>query len=113
MGNRLDEYYAEAKAAAKLYTEAEADLLRLKVAKKTSRYISKVIAFVITLLIGISSFIVLLMALGFALGIYFQNTALGFLFAGGVGLLLSLCALLILRKIIERSVIRKVLNELF
>jgi len=113
MSKKLDEHYAEAKAAAKLYAEAEVDLLKLKVAKVTTRYIGKVVTFVIILLIGASSFVILLIALGFVLGVYLQNTGLGFLCAGIIGLLLVAISALFLRKVVERFVLQDVLSELF
>lgn len=112
MSTKLEDHYIEAKAAAKLYAEAEADLLKLKLAKKTTRFSGKLVMSVIVLLLGIVCITILLIALGFAFADYFENTALGFLCSAGAGILLTLLASLTLRRLIERSFIKKVLKEL-
>lgn len=112
MDSMLEEHYVEAKAAAKLYAEAEADLVKLKVAKRATRYLSKMISSIIMILLLIGSVMILLIALGFALGDLLQNTSLGFLCSGIVGLICTGIATLFIRKLVERSIIQKILNEL-
>jgi len=113
MGTKLEDQYVEAKAAAKLYAETETDLVKLKIAKSTTRYISKIIASALVILLGLLSCLMLLMALGFALGEVFHSNSLGFLCSGGVGLFATLLASLLLRKILNRSLIQGILKELY
>jgi hypothetical protein len=112
MSNTLEDSYIEAKAAAKLYAEAEVDLVKLKVAKRTTRFVGKVVASAITLLFGAVSLVILLSALGFALSDYFQNTSVGFLCSGLVGIVFTAIAAASMRKIVERPIIQRVLKEL-
>jgi MFS superfamily sulfate permease-like transporter len=113
MSTKLEDRYVEAKAAAKLYAETEADLIKLKLVKGTTRYIGKFIATTLTILLGFVSLIILLMALGFALAEYFQSASLGFLCSGGIGLFITLLASMLLRKILNRSIIQGILKELY
>jgi len=113
MSTKVEDRYVEAKAAAKLYAETEADLVKLKLVKGTTRYVGKFIATALTILLGLVSMIILLMALGFALAEHFQSASVGFLCAGGIGLFITLLASLLLRKILNRSIIQGLLSELY
>ncbi len=113
MSNKFEDQYIEAKAAAKLYAETEADLVKLKLVKRTTRYVGKLIAVTITILFGFVSLIILLMSLGFALAEYFQSASLGFLCSGGIGLFITLIASLAVRKILNRSIIQAILKEIY
>jgi hypothetical protein len=113
MSNKFEDQYIEAKAAAKLYAETEVDLVKLKLVKRTTRYVGKLIAATITILFGFVSLIILLMSLGFALAEYFQSASLGFLCSGGIGLFITLIASLAVRKILNRSIIQAILKEIY
>lgn len=113
MGSKLEDQYIEAKAAAKLYAETETDLVKLKIAKTATRYIGKMAALILIVLLGLLSCLMLLMALGFALGDVLQNNSLGFLCSAGVGLFITLLAALVLRKILNRSIVQRIIKELY
>jgi hypothetical protein len=108
----LEEQYAEAKAAVKLYTEAETELLKLKLVKKTSGFLSSVLAAIIVFLFAIVAYSILLVSLGFYLSEQLDSMALGFLCSGGGGILIALLALLFARKLVERPIIQNLLNSL-
>lgn len=113
MGTKLEDQYVEAKAAAKLYAETETDLIKLKTAKAATHYIGKFLTSIFVVLLGFISCLMILMALGFALGEVFQSMSLGFLCAGGVGIVLTLLAAFLLRKILNRSLLQEILKKLY
>jgi hypothetical protein len=113
MSNTLEDRYIEAKAAAKLYAEAEVDLVKLKIAKKATRYSAKFIALFVVLLMGAASTIILLVALGFFLSDLFEDAALGFLCSAGAGFFVTILFAFLLRKALERPIIRRILKDLY
>jgi hypothetical protein len=109
---KIEEHVLEAKAAVKLYAESEADLIKLRFARKTTRVAGKLTAALITLMLGMVALVILLIALGFFLSDALNNAALGFLCSGGIALLLVVISAFSMRKIVERPIIQKLLKEL-
>lgn len=113
MSTTLEEHCIEAKAAAKLYAETEADLLKLRVARRATYFGGKMATSAITIILGAVSSVILLISLGFVFADVFQNTALGFLCSGLVGLVLTAIAAVTMRKFVERFIIQSVLKGFF
>lgn len=110
MGN-LEKQYVEARAAAKLYAEAETDLIKLKFARKSARLFSSFASASITLLFGAVSLMVLLISVGFALGNFLDSVPLGFLCAGICGLIFTAIVAVGAKKVLEKPIIKSVLKE--
>ncbi len=108
----LKDDFIEGKAAIKLYTENEKELLKLRIARRSTRVLTRITAICISFLFGLISMLLLLMAVGFAFGTYFNNLALGFLCAGGVGIVLTIISVGLAKRVLEKPIIHQVLKDL-
>jgi len=108
----LEESFAEAKAAVRLYTEAETEILKLKLVKKTSGFLSRLLSAIIIFLFVMVAYGILLVALGFYLSEQLNSMALGFLCSGGGGILIALLSFLFARRVVEGPIIQKLLKGL-
>lgn len=95
------------------YIELKLDLLKLQAAENVSRIISGVVVGAIIAIFAALILFFLSFAAGFFLASILNSTELGFLCVAGFYLLLVLILLLFRKKIIDRPVIRSVINIFF
>lgn len=92
---------------AQAYFESSVDYYKLRGFKVAMKSTSMILKFTLILL-GFSMFFLFCsLAAAFAIGIYLNNYAFGFLIVGGVYLVLTGILFLIKPKMIERSIIEK------
>ncbi len=108
----LKDDFIEGKAAIKLYTENEKELLKLRIARRSTRVLSRAVAVCISFMFALITVLILLIAAGFAFGAYFENLAIGFLCAGGVGIILTLGSIALTKRLLEKPIIQQVLKDL-
>lgn len=102
----------EAAEAASLYAEAEIDRLKLRLAKTVTVWSSRLIALMALMLAAFLILIFLGMAAAMALQLYFDSTV-SFLIVAGVYLLFALIFILAKRALIEPTILKNTLKELF
>lgn len=113
MKNLIEEQYIQSKAATRLYLEAEKDTLKLKLARRLTRLVSSSLVSLMALGFAALCLVLLLFALGFALGDYFQNDGLGFLCSSGAAILITLISIPILKKSLTKPILKITIKELF
>lgn len=113
MKNILEEQYIQTNAAARLYLEAEKDAIKLKLAKRMTRIVTTTMTWLLSLGFVALCVILILFTLGFALGDYFGSYGLGFLCSSGLAVIVTTIAIVFLKKIIEKPILKMTINELF
>lgn len=109
----LEEQYIQTKAATRLYVEAEKDALKLKLAKRITRVVTTTVSWLLSLGFIALCVIMLLFTMGFALGDYLGSYGLGFLYASGLAVVLTIIAVISVKKIVQRPILQNIINELF
>lgn len=104
--------FKEAAEAASLYTKAEADHFKLKLAKAITVWSSRLVSGFVILL----SIVLILIFLGLAAALYLQrdfSPAAAYLIVGGGYALLTLIFLIFRKVLLEPFILKTTLNELF
>lgn len=112
MNTQAGKAIEEAVEAASLYTQAEIDQFKLRLAKAITKWSSRLMSVIVMLL----AVMLILMFLGLALSMYLQlyfEPHISYLLVAGAYLLLTLVFMFFKSELMEPRMLQSTLNELF
>lgn len=111
--NENPSFFKESKQLISDYVEAKVELFKINAYEKIAQVSAVLFSSVIIVLAGFFVLLFLSISGGLYLGSLFNSNALGFLIIAGIYILLLLFVIIFRKKLLEKQIVDKVIEQLF